>query len=211
MLFHSLLFYFVFQSTFKQLKHVAMKAQKSLSRPVLWVAITTLILLAIPFIAMQFTNEVNWSVSDFIIMGLLIFSTGLSYVLLTRSASGFTYRAAFALAVGTTFLLIWANLAVGLIGSGPNAANLMYAGIAGIVIIGTFLSRFTSKGMKHVMFIAAFALAICAGIQLLAKMYAYAGSSVTEIILVNAFFAMLYAISGLLFRYIALKQPPVAA
>jgi hypothetical protein len=211
LLFHSLLFYFVFQSTFKKSNTFAMKAQKSLSRPVFWVAVTTLILLAIPFVAMQFTNEVNWSVSDFIIMGLLIFSTGLSYVLLTRSASGFTYRAAFALAVGTTFLLIWANLAVGLIGSGPNAANLMYAGIAGIVIIGAFLSRFTSRGMKHVMFIAAFALAICAGIQLLTKMYAYAGSSVKEIILVNAFFAMLYAIAGLLFRHIALKQPPVAA
>lgn len=87
----------------------------------------------------------------------------------------------------------------------------MYAGIVGIVIIGTFLSRFASKGMKHVMFLAAFALAICAGIQLLAKMYEDAGSSVTEIIMVNAFFAMLYVICGLLFRHIALKQPPAAA
>ncbi|SFP95021.1 hypothetical protein [Parafilimonas terrae] len=188
-----------------------MKAQKSLSRPVSRVAAITLLLLAIPFTAMQFTKEVNWSASDFIIMGLLIFGTGLSYVFLTRYSSGFTHRAAFALAVGTTFLLIWVNLAVGLIGSGPNAANLMYAGIVAIVIIGTLLSRFTSKGMKHVMFIAAFALAICAGIQLLAKMYEYAGSSVTEIIMVNAFFAMLYAICGLLFRHIALKLPPAAA
>lgn len=188
-----------------------MKPQKSLSRPAFWVAAITLLLLAIPFTAMQFNNEVNWSMSDFIIMALLLFSTGLSYILLTRSASGFAYRAAFALAVGTTFLLIWANLAVGLIGSGPNIANLMYAGIVAIVIIGAFLSRFTSKGMKHVMFITAFALAICAGIQLLTKMYAYAGSSITEIIMVNALFAILYTVSGLLFRHITLKQPPVAA
>lgn len=188
-----------------------MKPQKSLTRSVFGVAATTLLLLAIPFTAMQFTNQVNWTASDFIIMGLLIFITGFSYVLLTRFSSNLMYRAAIALAVGSTFLLIWANLAVGLIGSGHNAANLMYAGIIAIVIIGTFLCRFTSKGMKQVMFIAAFAMLLCAGIQLLAGMDEYAGSSVREIIMVNTFFAMLYAISGLLFRHIALKQPPVAA
>jgi hypothetical protein len=121
------------------------------------------------------------------------------------------YRAAFALAIGATFLLIWVNLAVGLIGSGPNAANLMYAGVVAIVIIGTLLSRFTGKGMKNVMFISAFALILCAAIQLTAKMYVQVGSSVKEIILVNGFFAVLYAVSGLLFRHISLKQPAVAA
>jgi len=94
---------------------------------------------------------------------------------------------------------------VGLIGSGPNAANLMYIGIVAIVIIGTFLSRFTMKRMERVMFTAAIALVLFAVIQLLAKMYEYSGSSVGEIIKVNAFFATLFAVAGLLFRYINLK------
>jgi hypothetical protein len=182
--------------------------QRSLSQSVLWVALATALILCIPFVAMQFSNEVNWSVADFIIMGILIFSTGFSYVLLTRFSSNIIQRVAFALAIGSTFLLIWVNLAVGLIGSGPNAANLMYISIVAIVIIGTFLSRFTMKGMERVMFTAAIALVLFAVIQLLAKMYEYSGSSVAEIIGVNAFFATLFAVAGLLFHYKTLKDLP---
>ena len=36
------------------------------------------ILLLIPFIAMQFTNEVDWKILDFTIMGVLLFGTGLA-------------------------------------------------------------------------------------------------------------------------------------
>lgn len=176
-----------------------MKQQKSLSRSVLWVVLITLIILSVPLVAMQFTNEVKWNLPDFIIMGLLIFGTGFSYVLLTRSSSNIIHRVAVALAIGSTFLLIWVNLAVGLIGSGPNAANLMYTGIVAIVVTGTFLSRFTIKGMKRVMFAAAIALVVFAVIQLLTRMNEYPGSSVTEVISINAFFATLFTISGLLF------------
>jgi hypothetical protein len=185
-----------------------MKKQKSLSRSIFWVALITILILSIPLLAMQFNNGVNWSVSDFVIMGILIFGTGFSYVLLTRFTSSIIHRAAVALAIGSTFLLVWVNLAVGLIGSGPNAANLMYIGVVAIVIIGTFLSRFTTKGMERVMFATAIALVLFAVIQLLTKMYQYPGSSVTEIIGVNTFFATLFAVSGLLFRYITLKHLP---
>lgn len=187
-----------------------MKKQKNSSRSVFWVALITLLILAVPLVAMQFTDEVKWSIPDFIIMGLLIFSTGLSYLLLTRASSNILYRVAFAIAVGSTFLLIWVNLAVGLIGSGPNVANLMYAGIVAIIIIGSFISRFTAKGMERVMFTVAGALALFAVIQLSAKMNQYAGSSVMEIVGVNAFFAMLFAVSGFLFRHIASKQSSAA-
>jgi len=182
-----------------------MKKQISLSQSVLWVALVTAVILFIPLMAMQFTNEVNWSAGDFVIMGILVFTTGFSYVLLIRSSSNIIYRAAVALGIGSTFLLIWANLAVGLIGSGANAANLMYAGIVAIVIIGTFLSRLTAKGMDRLMFTSAITLIIFAIIQLLTKMYEYSGSSVIEIIGVNGFFATLFAVAGLLFRYINLK------
>jgi hypothetical protein len=185
------------------------KKQISLSQSVFWVALVTAVILFIPLVAMQFTNEVNWSVSDFLIMEVLIFTTGFSYMLLTRLTSNIIYKAAVALGIASTFLLIWANLAVGLIGSGPNAANLMYIGIVAIVITGTFLSRFTTKGMEWVMFSAAVTLMLFAIIQLLAKMYQYPGSSAVEIIAVNGFFATLYAVAGLLFRYINLKHSSI--
>jgi hypothetical protein len=169
-------------------------------------AVVTLLILSIPLIAMQFTQEVNWSVGDFIVMGILIFSMALAYVLLARFAPNFIYRAAIGSALGATFLMIWANLAVGLIGAGPHAGNLIYIGVVAVVIIGTFFSRFTAKGMEVAMFSAALALVLVAVIALLANMQSYPNSSVAEIISVNAFFAFLYCISGLLFRYVALQQ-----
>jgi hypothetical protein len=185
-----------------------MKKQKNLSKPVFWVALVTALILSVPLVAMQFNSGVNWSITDFVIMGVLIFTTGLSYVLLTRSSPNIIHRAAVALAIGSTLFLIWVNLAVGIIGSGPNAGNLMYIGILAIVITGTFLSRFTTKGMERVMFTAALTLVSFAGIQLFAGMQYYPGSSVKEIIGVNAFFAILFAVAGLLFRYISLKNLP---
>jgi len=191
-----------------KLRNLQNMKPKSLSQSLMWIALITAFILCIPFTAMQFTDEVNWSVSDFIIMGALIFGTGFSYVLLTRSSPDIIHRAAVALAIGTTFLLIWANLAVGLIGSGPNAANLMYIGIVVIVIAGTLISRLMAKGMERVMFTAAIALVLVACIQLLAKMDEYSGTSATEIIGINTFFATLFAVAGLLFRYRTLKHLP---
>jgi len=185
-----------------------MKTQKSLSQPVFWVALVTLLILCVPFVAMQFTDEVKWGIADFIIMGILLFGAGFSYVLITRSSSNIIHKAAVALAIGSTLLLIWANLAVGLIGSGPNVANLMYIGVVAIVIAGTFLSNFSTKGMERVMFTSAFALALFIVIQLLGKMYQYPGSSIIEVIGINSFFATLFAISGCLFRYIGIKHSP---
>jgi hypothetical protein len=187
-----------------------MEKQASLSLSLRWVAFATALVLMVPLVAMQFTTEVQWGPADFIIMGALIFCTGLSYVLLTRYAPNFIYRAAIAGAIGTTFLMIWANLAVGLIGSGPHAGNLMYIGVVGVVIIGTFLSRFTAKGMELAMFASAFAVVLLAVIALATNMHQYPGSSVAEILGVNAFFTVLFSISGLLFRFVALQQSPLA-
>lgn len=170
------------------------------------VAVVTLLFLTVPLVAMQFTHEVTWTVGDFIVMGALLFCTGSAFVLLIRNAPNWINRLAFASAIGSTFLLIWANLAVGLIGGGPHAGNLMYIGVVAVVIIGTYISRFSPAGMEKVMFATAFALVMVTVIALLSGMHNYPGSSVGEIIRVNAFFAFLFAVSGVLFRYLALEQ-----
>jgi len=183
-----------------------MKKKTTLSLSVFWVALITLLVLSIPLIAMQFSAGVQWSVADFIVMGVLIFTTGFSYVLLTKSSHSIIHKAAVALAIVSTFLLVWVNLAVGLIGSGPNAANLMYAGIVAIVIAGSFIAGFTSKGMQRLMTAVAITLALFVLIQLAFNMQNYPDSYVMEIISVNGFFALLFGISALLFRYTIQKQ-----
>ncbi len=79
------------------------------------ILLSIVILLLIPFIAMQFTNEVNWTLSDFVIMGFLLLATGLSCELVLRKVKKLEYRIAICLAILAVFFLIWAHLAVGII------------------------------------------------------------------------------------------------
>lgn len=74
-------------------------------------------LLFIPFIAMQFTTEVNWKISDFVIMGALLLGTGLAFEFTLRKITSTKYRIIVGATVFVVFFLIWAELAVGLFGT----------------------------------------------------------------------------------------------
>ena len=74
-------------------------------------------LLLIPFIAMQFSPEVNWSLSDFVVMGALLSITGMGINLVLSKVSNFNKRVLLIAAVLLGFLLIWAELAVGIFGT----------------------------------------------------------------------------------------------
>jgi hypothetical protein len=168
------------------------------------ITLVTVLILMVPLVAMQFTSEVVWTLSDFIIAGAVLFSAGLLLrLVLNKGRSSLVYRLAVVVAFGTMLLMVWANLAVGLIGGGPHAGNLMYAGVVAVVLAGIFLSRFKSAGMEKAMYASAGALGLVAVIALLAKMDQYPGSSVIEILGVNGFFATAFIIAGLLFRFVA--------
>lgn len=74
-------------------------------------------LLLVPLIAMQFTDEVDWSPSDFVIMGILLIGTGLLCELVMRKVESIKYRIAMCGAILFGFFLIWAELAVGIFGT----------------------------------------------------------------------------------------------
>ncbi len=75
------------------------------------------VILLIPFIAMQITDEVNWTFSDFAIMGVLLYGTGLLCELVMRTVKSVPNRILICAAVVIAFLLIWAELAVGIFGT----------------------------------------------------------------------------------------------
>ena len=58
------------------------------------------------------------------------------------------------------------------------------------------------------MYATAFALVLVAVIGLVASVDKYPGSSVNEVVAVNGFFALLFTVSGVLFRYSAQQQSP---
>ncbi len=81
------------------------------------IVLVVALLLLIPFIAMQFTNEVNWSWFDFIAAAVLLLGTGLLCELVLRKVKKNAYRIIICVALLFILLLIWAELAVGIFGS----------------------------------------------------------------------------------------------
>ena len=71
-------------------------------------------ILAIPLIAMQFTEEVVWTIGDFIIAGLLLFSVGAIILFLRSLTLKRSQKNLLIIMVLIIFLLVWAELAVGL-------------------------------------------------------------------------------------------------
>jgi hypothetical protein len=170
------------------------------ARPILYLAITTGLLLLIPLIAMQFTIEVNWTLSDFIIAGILIFGAGLAYIIISGKSETLIYRVAVGFALFTGFFLIWSNLAVGLIGSENNEINLLYFLVIGVGVVGAFLTKFKAKGLMYTLIAMATAQMIITITAPLKGMSEVPGSSVYEILFVNGFFITLFLVGAFLFR-----------
>lgn len=78
-----------------------------------WIAAGVGCVLLLPFIAMQFTAEVNWELADFVVMGILMFSISSLFVLVARKVPSKHWMLWAALCVAT-LLYVWAELAVGI-------------------------------------------------------------------------------------------------
>ena len=83
---------------------------------------TPLVLLAIPLVAMQFTDEVNLSLFDFLLMGFLLFSAAFAVELVLRMEKRTKFRIIYAAVILIVLFLIWAELAVGIFGT-PFSGN----------------------------------------------------------------------------------------
>lgn len=92
-----------------------MKTQKTAPRPrrIVWPAVAAVILL-VPLVAMQFTDQVHWDLTDFMVTGALLFGTGLTYELVARKAGNASHRVIMATVLVLAVLLIWIDLAVGI-------------------------------------------------------------------------------------------------
>ena len=81
-----------------------------------------LVLLLIPLISMQFTNEVRWGVFDFIIMGVLLMVAGMWTQRVIDRIRSKPNRMIYISLILLLFLLFWIEMAVGIFGS-PIAGN----------------------------------------------------------------------------------------
>ncbi len=162
-----------------------------------WTA-AALILLA-PLIAMQFTGEVVWDVTDFVFFGLLLGGSGVALELATRKTGNSAYRTAIGLALAATFLIIWVNGAVGIIGNESNDQNLMYYGVLVIGLVGALIARFEPQGMARAMIATAGAQVLVFAIALIAG-WGFTGP-------ITIFFLAFWVGSARLFQKAALGEP----
>jgi hypothetical protein len=163
-----------------------------------WV-IAALILL-LPLVAMQFTDEVDWDETDFAVFGAMLFGVCGTYELAARMTRNTAYRAAVGVAVVAAFILIWINLAVGIIGSEDNPANLMYGGVLAVGILGALIVRFQPHGMARALAATALAQALVGVIALIAGLGSTGASWPGAIVFLTGFFAALWLVSAWLFR-----------
>lgn len=108
-------------------------------------------LLALPAVAMLFTAEVRWGPADFAAMGALLAAACGMVELGARISGNRAYRTGVGLAVAAGFLLVWINLAVGVIGYPENPANLMFLGVLAAAGGGAALARGRPAGMARAM------------------------------------------------------------
>ncbi len=111
-----------------------------------------------------------------------------------RTSGNNGYRAAAAIAIAGAFLLVWANLAVGIIGAEDNPANLMYAGVLAVALVGAAMARLRPAGMARALAATAVAQALIAGIALTLGYFTLAP---------DGFFVALWLLSAWLFRQAA--------
>jgi hypothetical protein len=162
-----------------------------------WAAAALVLLL--PLIAMQVTEQVVWDVADFAIFGALLVSVGVTYELAARQTGNTAYRSAVGVALAAAFILVWVNIAVGVIGTERDDAILMYGGVLAVGIIGAITARFQPHGMARALFATALAQMLVGVIALIA------GLGFTLIL--NGLFAALWIGSALLFRRAARTRP----
>jgi len=81
------------------------------------IIIGIIILLIIPLIAMQFTDEMDWTILDFVVAGTLLLSTGLICEFVIRRVNNLRDRILICISLLIVLILIWLELAVGIFGS----------------------------------------------------------------------------------------------
>jgi len=160
---------------------------------------TAALMLLLPLVAMLVSDEMNWGLGDFVLFGAMLAGAGGTFELAARMTGNKAYRAAVGVGLAAAFILVWMNLAVGVIGSEENPANLMYGGVLAVGLIGAVIARFQPQGMARALVATAIAQALVAGIALVAGW----GSAV---ILTGGFVA-LWLLSAWLFRKAHVAQP----
>ena len=161
------------------------------SRPAVWLGAASLMVL--PVVAIRGIDAAAWNPpGDFIFLALLLAGVGIAYELAVRVSDRNAYRVAAGIALVAGLFQIWINLAVGIIGSEDNPANLIYALVLAVAAGGAVVARLRPLGMARTMAATALAQALASAVVWVAGL-GFTGP-------ITIFFVGLWFASALLFR-----------
>jgi hypothetical protein len=153
-----------------------------------------------PLVAMQLQAPgVNWTLSDFVFAIVLIGGVGLLFELAVRASASWAYRGGVALALAASFLLVWINAAVGIIGNEDNPANFVFLVIILMAIAGAIVAGGEARLMGRAMLVSGVAQALVGFVVFAFNDGAEPPGRVGLLILIEVFAAMWLG-SALLFK-----------
>lgn len=132
-------------------------------------------LLLLPLVAMQFPGSgVDWTGLDFVFAAVMLGLACIAFEMALRVARSNAYIVGVGVAVAAGFTMTWSNLAVGIIGSEGNPANLMFFGVLAVALAGVLWSRLRPLGMARAMEATALAqAAVCVAALVLEGAYVF--------------------------------------
>jgi hypothetical protein len=203
------LFAFVLWAFFETLVGIVRESLMH-NKNIVRLAIGTGCILLVPLFGNLFMGW-NWPPLAFGFWGVVLLGAGLTYELLARKGGTVAYRAAVGIACATGFVLLFINAAAGIIGDGP--INLLYVGVLAVGFVSALIARFEPRGMALALFATAVAQMLVPVIALLIWQAGWQDllvdpnsphppfhPGIAPVFGLNAVFAMLWVVSGLLFR-----------
>lgn len=154
-------------------------------------------LLLLPFVAMQFTDAVDWSAGDFIFAGVMFAIVGGVLEVAVHSSDRIAYRLGTGVALLAGLLLVWINGAVGIIGDEGNPANLMFGGVLLVAIAGAVGAGARAAGLAR-------AMAAAALVQLVVGVVALGADG--AVLPVTVVLVLMWGVAALSFRSAAADQ-----
>lgn len=166
--------------------------------PAVWATAAALLLL--PAIAMRFPGSgVHWTAGDFVAMGLLLALACGGWELAARMSGNAMSRAGFAVALLGALGMTWVNLAVGLVGDGGDAANVLLMGVPVFAIVASVIARGRDRAMVRAM-VATAAVQVAIGIAAALAGWGEPHDGPARVIAITACFAMPWLLSAALFH-----------
>ena len=155
---------------------------------------------AVALLLLPLVAGAPWTLSDYVFAAVIFAIVGGFLELAVRLSRNPWYRLGALVAVAASFLLVWINAAVGIIGSEDNPANLMFLGVIVVALAGSIVARVRAEGMVRAMAIAAVAEALVAVPVATMGLGASEPPGLAGVLILIGGFTGMWAVSALLFR-----------